>query len=207
MNLHRGIVRLPVLVILLLGIFAAAKEQTFNFKDPKGVNSIGIFLDSKLEPIRGYARGISGTVTFDLEKPTVIKGEIEVSAKSIEMTNPLMTRTLHGSEWIDVDKFPTVKAIFTKLISAERVSDTLYKMKVEGTFTLKGVTKNIAIPIEVSYFKGARKARGARGKGDLIVVRTRFSINRVDFGIKPELSDLKVARMIQFDIAIVGYSK
>jgi hypothetical protein len=70
------------------------------------------------------------------------------------------------------------------------------------------VTKKIAIPIEVSYHKGALMARGGpRRKGDLIVVRTRFSINRVDFGIKPEMSDLKVAKMIQFDIAIVGYSK
>jgi hypothetical protein len=53
---------LAVIVIIL--VFAAAGRaapQTFDFKDPKGVNNVQFKLDAPLEAITGTATGISGS--------------------------------------------------------------------------------------------------------------------------------------------------
>lgn len=198
---------LMTLCVVIMGSSGLAKEQTFDFKDPKGVHSIGIFLDSKLEPMRGSANGISGSAVFDLEKLGITKGVIEVAANSIQMTNPTMTTHLHGEEWINVEKFPNVKATFNKLVSAKKVSDNKFEMVVMGSFTLKGITKKMTVPISVTFHKGQEKTRNHKGEGDLIVVRAKFSIDRVDYNIKPDMPGIIVAKKIQLDLALVGYSK
>ena len=48
---------------------ALAAPQTFDFKDPKGINNAGFKLDAPLEAINGNASGVSGTVTFDPANP------------------------------------------------------------------------------------------------------------------------------------------
>ena len=53
-----------------------AAPQTFDFKDPKGVNTASFKLDAPLEAISGSANGISGTVTFDPANPGATKGKI-----------------------------------------------------------------------------------------------------------------------------------
>ena len=54
-----------LLAIVCLNTVALAAPQTFDFKDPKGVNNAVFKLDAVLEAINGSANGISGTVTFD----------------------------------------------------------------------------------------------------------------------------------------------
>ena len=44
---------------LATAVFAA--PQTFDFKDPKGINNAGFKLDAPLESINGSANGVSGT--------------------------------------------------------------------------------------------------------------------------------------------------
>ena len=57
---------------------ACAAPLTFDFKDPKGVNNAVFKLDAPLEAINGSASGVSGTVTFDAEKPGDTKGKIVI---------------------------------------------------------------------------------------------------------------------------------
>src|SRR5262245_24217178 len=84
-----------------LATVALAAPQTFDFKDPKGVNSAQFKLDAPLEAISGSANGISGTVTFDPENPAATKGKIVVTAESLHVPNPMMNGHLHGNQWMD----------------------------------------------------------------------------------------------------------
>ena len=49
-----------------------SKVNQFDFKDPKGVNSILFHLDAPLESISGSGNDISGSVHFDSSKPETI---------------------------------------------------------------------------------------------------------------------------------------
>src|SRR5436189_5991112 len=83
-----------------------AAPQTFDFKDPKGVNTALFHLDAPLESINGSANGISGTVTFDPDKPADTKGKIVVTSESLTVPNSMMNGHLHGPQWLDATKYP-----------------------------------------------------------------------------------------------------
>ena len=180
--------------------------MSFNFTDPKGVNSISIILDSVLEPIMGIASGISGNVIFDPATKKAMKGRIVVQADKIQMANSMMTKVLHSEEWLDVKKFPTIEFDFKEIISTGSRKDMLYEYIIAGSFTCKGITKEIQIPLNVSYLPGKLKARNEKGDGDLLVLRSKFNIRRTAFAIQPEMNPASVADEIQLNISIVGYA-
>src|SRR5882762_5700289 len=97
-------------IITLLSLATAAYDapQTFDFKDPKGVNNAIFKLDAPLESINGSASSITGTVSFDPENPAATTGKIVVAAESLTVPNPMQKEHLHGATWLDVTKYPEI---------------------------------------------------------------------------------------------------
>jgi polyisoprenoid-binding protein YceI len=54
-----------------------------------------------------------------------------------------------------------------------------------GTLTITGVSKEIAAPVKLTYFKDKLGQRVPNVEGDPLVMRSTFSIKRSDFGINP----------------------
>src|SRR5579872_2597305 len=88
-----------------LNLAALAAPETFDFKDPKGVNNVVFKTDAPLESINGTATGVSGTVTFDPENPAATQGTIVVGAASLHVPNPKMQGHLQSDKWLDVAKY------------------------------------------------------------------------------------------------------
>ena len=78
---------------------------------------------------------------------------------------------------------------------------------VVGDFECKGVTKEMVVPIKITYLRGQLKKRMRRGKGDLLVLRSAFTIKRSDFGIKPDMGPDTVAEDIEVRVSIVGAAR
>src|SRR5213592_1219120 len=112
---------------------ALATPQTFDFKDPKGVNNAVFKLDAPLEAINGSANGISGTVTFDPANPGATKGKITVAAESWQVPNPMMKGQLHSPMWMDV---ATHKEITFELKELKNVKTTSDKTSADASGTL-----------------------------------------------------------------------
>ena len=197
-----GVLKLIIVFSLVSNLYSA--PTLFDFKDPKGVNSMLFSLDSVLEPIMGTANGISGTISFDPEETKSSTGKIVVSAKTIQTTNARMTKVLHSEDWIDVEKYPTVEFNFKEILSSEKKGNTIYELNVRGDFTLKGVTKKMDIPIRLSYLPGKLSSRQDKVNGDLLVIRTSFSIQRKEFNIKPDMDGMTVSETIIINVGIVG---
>lgn len=181
-----------------------AEELEFDFKDPKGVNTIAFILDSVWEPIMGLTSGISGKVTFDPAKPKAMHGRLVVEATEVRCALPAMTSVLHSKDWLDVKNYPTIEFSFKQVKSAKSVGKDVTELTVAGDFTCKGVTKEILVSIKATYLPGLLKKRLRGTKGDMLVLRTSFTFKRSDYGIKPAMGPETVADDIELRVSIVG---
>lgn len=193
---------------LILAASAAATltaaPVSFDFKDPKGVNAVQFLLDSVLEPIVGTANGVTGTVVFDAESPANTTGRILVDASTLKVPNATMTEHMVSPGWIDAPGHPEIVFELTKLENV-KTSGTATTADATGKFTLKGVTKDVTVPVKLTYLPDALEKRTKPGnKGDLLVVRGEFTIKRDDYGIQPGKNEDKVANEIKLTLAIVG---
>ena len=188
-------------ITLATAVYAA--PQSFDFKDPKGVNNAVFKLDAPLESINGSASGISGSVTFDTENPAATTGKITVAAESLTVPNPLQKEHLHGATWLDVAKYPEI-TFETKSLANVRTSDNVTTADVTGIFSLHGVAKEITVPVKFTYLTGKLGSRVPNMQGDLLVIRANFPINREDFKIQKGQYEDKVSPTIELSLSVAG---
>ena len=194
-----------LLALARLSSAALAAPEAFDFKDPKGVNNAAFKLDAPLEAVNGNATGISGTVTFDPAAPATTRGKIVVASSSLHVGNPMQQQHLLGDKWMDAAKYPEISFEAKELKNVKTTGDTI-TADVTGTFTLKGTSKEITIPVKFTYLKGKLGQRVPNQKGDLLVIRSSFAIKRSDFGLMPGQMEEKVAETIELTLSIAGAS-
>ncbi len=193
----------PLVLLLGSGSLLIAAPINFNFKDPKGVNTVVFKTDAPLESINGTANGISGTVAFDPDNPGAVKGKLLVAAVSLHVANPMMKQHLHGENWMEVAKYPeiTFEVVSAKNVKSEGSASS---MDVTGNLTIKGVTKTLTVPVKLTYLKDKLKARVPNMEGDLLVLRANFTIRRSDFGINAAKFEEKVSDEIELNLSLAG---
>lgn len=187
-------------------VSAVAGPTSFDFKDPKGVNAIQFQLDSMLEPIIGTAGDVEGKLTFDTADVAATQGKIEVAAKSLKVSNDKMTEHLLSAGWVDAAQHEDISFAFTQLERVKSLGDGKWTAIANGKFTLKGVTRDVMVPVTLNHLPGAFGKRLNKPElgGDLLVVRGTFAILRADYGIKPGENEDKVSPVIQLTFALVG---
>jgi len=183
--------------------FSGAAPIDFNFKDPKGVNNVVFKTDAPLESINGTASGISGQVSFDPEAPGAVKGRIVVAAASLHLGNPMQKEHLHGANWLDVAKYPeiTFEVLGTKNV---KTVENVTTADVNGKMTIKGTSKDITVPVKMTYLKDKLGQRLPNQKGDLLVLRSNFIVKRSDFGLNAAKMEEKVANDIELSLSVAG---
>lgn len=195
-----------LIITIALAAFAglaAATPQSFDFKDPKGVNNAGYKLDAPLEAIIGSASGVSGTVEFDAENPGATKGKIFIATDSLTVPNPMMKEHLHGPMWMNTAMY---KEITFEVRSLENVKTdgNLTTADAVGDFSAHGVTKKMSVPVKITYLKDKLGQRVPKLEGDLLVIRSAFKIKRSDYGINPGAPEDKVSDEIEITLSIAG---
>jgi polyisoprenoid-binding protein YceI len=194
------------LAIALLGLplAAAAAPISFDFKDPKGVNSIQFKTDAPLEAISGSGNGVTGTISFDPAAPEKTSGQIVLATKSITVPNGMMNEHLLGEGWLNADAFGEIIFKAASLKNVKKDGDNV-TADITGSLTLHGVTKNLTVPVKLTYLPGKLEARsGGSMKGDLLVVRSTFDVSRSDFGIKPGQNEDKVSDAVTITLSLAG---
>lgn len=188
-------------VTLAAAVYAA--PESFDFKDPKGINNIAFKLDAPLEAVNGNASAITGTVSFDPENPGATTGKIVVASESLALPNPMQKEHMHGADWLDVAKYPEI--IFeAKSLANVKTDGDVTTADVTGPFSLHGVSKEITVPVKFTYLKDKLSARVPKMKGDLLVIRANFIINRADFNIQKGKYEDKVSDEINLSLSIAG---
>lgn len=196
-------ISLVLATLVAFGASAFAEKITFDFKDPKGVNTIRFTLDAPLETISGTASDISGTVTADPNNPADIEGKIVVKTESLQVPNPIMKQHMHGDEWLNAKVHESITFELKEVKNVKREGNA-GTADVTGTFTLRGISKDLTVPVRVTYLPGRLGERSPGLEGDLLVIRSEYTIKRSDFGIKPGQGEEKVADEVTVSLSIAG---
>ena len=192
------------LTVLAAATLAHGATRTYDFKDPKGGNNAVFKLDAPLEAINGTASGISGTIDFDPEKPEALKGVIVVDAASLRVPNPMMQEHMHGEQWMDVKQHPQIRFEASRVANVKR-DGTKVTADVTGMMTLRGVSRELTVPVSFTHLPGKLGARSnGRMEGDLLVVRATFTVRRAGYGINPSAPTDKVAEEIELTLSLAG---
>ena len=70
---------------------------------------------------------------------------------------------------------------FKEIVASDKKGDSFYDLKVRGDFNLKGVTKELEVPVMISHLPGKLGSRQGKGEGDLLVLRTEFELEPKGF--------------------------
>ena len=190
-------------LLTLLGLsLSHADTINFDFKDPKNVNNIIFQMDAPLESINGSGDSISGIVKFDPENPKLTKGEITLDAKSLHVGNPVLKEHMLGKDWLNVEKFPSIRFTLNQLNDIKKEGIHLLA-NAHGKMTIRNITLDMKIPVKLTYLKGMLEKRN-RVKGDLLVIRSKFSVKRDDFNIQAGQKLEKVANEIELSLNVAG---
>ena len=119
--------------------------------------------------VRGTFGAFSGAVTVAADGTPSVTAEIDIA--SVDTGDDQRDAHLRATDFFDVEKFPT--ATFTST-SVNADGD---EYRVEGDFTLKGVTKRITLPVQ---FNGVNPGMG---HGAVAGFEASVVLNRKDFGI------------------------
>jgi polyisoprenoid-binding protein YceI len=116
----------------------------------------------------------------------------------------MMQEHMLGAEWLDTAKHPEITFEIKEVLNSKKEGNTGVA-EVKGVFTLKGISKEVIVPVKVTYLPGRLADRtGGKVEGDLLVVRTNFQINRGDYGIKQGENLDKVSDVIDISLALAG---
>ena len=126
--------------------------------------------------VYGTFGGPTGTIGYDSTDLTKTSLDLSVDTASLQTRNENRDKDLKGPDYFDVKQFPTMTF---KSTSVTKTGDQT--MAVTGDLTVRGVTKSITVPIEIT---GTATMMGKTRTG----FRADFKIDRRDYGmvIHPE---------------------
>ena len=192
--------------ILLSAVFLAAvvhaQTQTFKVGAGTPAQQLAQFESvTDFESITGTTAKVTGQITFD-PKTSKGGGKIAIDVASFDTGIALRNEHLRGDAWLNAAKFPTIVFEATK---TTRKSGDDYT--VTGKLTIHGVTKEVTVPVKLSYRKGDATTQGKGFKGDIVRLQTSFKVKLADYGISiPGPAKDKVSPSITIRVTAFGQS-
>ncbi len=125
-----------------------------------------------LSKVRGGFGNVQGMVSFDPANLASTKVEATIDVSTVSTNDPKRDGHLKSADFFEVEKFPSMKFVSTKV---EKAGSGL---KATGDLTIKGVTKQVVLNIEGPTDE-IKDMRGMKRRAAAATTR----INRKDFGI------------------------
>jgi polyisoprenoid-binding protein YceI len=122
--------------------------------------------------VTGRFNDVSGTISVDRDKPEGSSVEFTIQTASINTNDEGRDKHLRSADFFDAEKNPQITFKSTKMKSTGK--DTY---DVTGQFTMRGVTKEITLPVAV--LGEMKDGRGTPKIG----FETSTTLNRKDYGV------------------------
>jgi polyisoprenoid-binding protein YceI len=177
--------KLAVILTLVLGTNLFAQTFSVDSKDRR--NQASFISDAPFEKIVGLASGLDATVMLNVndltQKPM---GKVKVPINNIKTGIDLRDEHMRSDMWLNAGKFPYAEFQLTgmKNTSSKKLTDgQKVKATLVGKFSVHGITKDIEVPVTLTYFKESERTK-AKAPGNLLVANAEFNIKLSDYGVK-----------------------
>ena len=159
-----------LILSLLFAVSLSAAPVSYRVEPVNGTVSFTIDKWTVIKE-EGTFRDFDATVVFDREKPAQSSVTFTVKTASIDTKNNDRDGTLRSEHVLHVKKHPTMTFRSTKVVPrANDVAD------VTGNLTIRGVTRQITVPVRLL---GVTRT----GRMELAGFETSFKIDRRHFGV------------------------
>jgi len=180
-----------LLASALLAAAASAGAQTPEAKLVAGQSRIGFVTRQMGAPVEGSFKSFETRVAFDPRKPEGGSIAVDIDVASASLGIPMTDAELPKPEWFDAAHFP--KASFQS--SAIRATGG-GRFDIVGKLTMKGATRPLTVPVEITQSAGQSVAAGS------------FTIQRLTYKIgEGEWTDTSVLGddvQVRFKLVLTG---
>lgn len=175
-------------------------ETTYYFGVKETHTNITFQSKNDLTDILGASHNVIGSAVIDFAAGTG-KCELTVPAATLNSGMADRDRAMMGPSWLNVKQFPNIEFKSDKASIVE--APNLWK--IDGKFTLRGVTKDLSVTAKVRPLSSAVGAKLGFGDGPCVKVETSFKLKLADYGIEiPPSAIATVQPEISISIDIWG---
>jgi polyisoprenoid-binding protein YceI len=153
---------------LLLGLLHAQATETYKI-DPAHTSLIFSVRHMAISNVKGHFDEFSGSIVMDNQ--TLKSAEATIQVKSINTGIEKRDNHLRSPEFFDAANYPEIK------FKSKRVVQSGGETFLIADFTMRGVTKELRLPVTLS---GPAKDPGGNVR---LGLEARTKINRKDYGI------------------------
>lgn len=198
---------------LKLGI---SGEKNFILNDKVGSNELKFISNAPLEDITGKVDPKTITSSFKMNPSNVeeTSGEVRFKVEGMQTGISRRDKHLQSKDWLDAKSYPEIVFKLNKLDKVSIISNdatqgrTIINGNAIGTFSMHGKTKDISVPIKLTYLRESEATR-KRASGDLVFVEGSFELALRDFDVKGTSGIIgsKVGEVIKVNFQLFYSSK
>ena len=185
--MRHAAVAVALVAALALALLAPADAvaQVVRYRVQPEASELIFFATSRLMNAEGRFTRFQGTVDADPANPTAGgKVSLKIETASIDTGIGMRDRHLRSDDFFDVERFPAIT------FESTRIEGTGRRLLVTGTLTIKGVAREITVPVDVGVTPAALVATG------------ELSINRADHGITYDSMVNPVGNTVRISFAV-----
>jgi len=158
--------------LALPGAASVPPAATGSYSVDKTHSEVGFQVRHFVSKVRGGFADFSGSIRIDAEKPEASHVEFTVKVASIDTKEPKRDAHLKSPDFFDAEKYPEIRFVSRKVVPAGEA-----RYDVTGDLTMRGVTKEVTLPV---IFTGFVKTPFDDERAGF---ETSLTLNRKEFGI------------------------
>ncbi len=197
--------------LALAALTSAAHAGARSFAiNSTGSSRVTFESDAPVENIVGVTTAVSGTLGVDLAAPD--KGataDVAVDLSKVKTGIDKRDEHMRSKDFLDTAQYPTAAFQLTRIeIKGDPQAAGGATATGYGKLTIKGVTKDVTVPVTVSFRKLDDQLKKLGFAGDVLRVTGALTIQLSDYGIKvPEMLGQKVSNTVEITVALTGVAK
>jgi polyisoprenoid-binding protein YceI len=198
------------LLVAIAALWSPAWGSPMTFAiNSTGGSRVTFESDAPVENIVGVTTSVSGSFTTDFDEPKKSRANVVVDLTTVKTGIDKRDAHMRSPDFLDTKKHPNATFNLTKIdIKGDPRANGGAKAVGTGSLTIKGVQREIQVPVKVAFRALDDQLKKLGFNGDVLRVTGDFDIQLSDYGIKvPGMLGQKVSNTIKLAVALTAVAK